>query len=155
MNPVEKAVFSLTRAILGNKKARTAFILYACALHLLVMYTTWECALSGSSQDQFQKQRNPFVRPLPIPTILCLFSYFRPVTIRPLLHMGIISGTGYYTLHNIIYTALDARCCDHVDPCPMSRPHHGVCGLGVPPRATRLRWKANALSTASSTGRIA
>jgi len=60
MNPVEKALFSLTRAILGNKKARTAFILYACALHLLVLYTTWECALSGSSQDQFQKQHNPF-----------------------------------------------------------------------------------------------
>jgi len=60
MNPVEKAVFSLTRAILGNKKARTAFILYACALHLLVLYTTWECALSGNSQGQFEKQRNPF-----------------------------------------------------------------------------------------------
>lgn len=65
MNPVEKAVFSLTRAILGNKKARTAFILYACALHLLVLYTTWECALSGDSQGQFEKQRNPFVRSLP------------------------------------------------------------------------------------------
>jgi len=63
MNPVEKAVFSLTRAILGNKKARTAFILYACALHLLVMYTTWECALSGNSQDQFQTQSKPFVCP--------------------------------------------------------------------------------------------
>jgi homeobox protein cut-like len=62
MNPVEKALFTLTRAILGNKKARTAFILYACTLHLLVLYTTWECALSGNSQDQFQKQLNPFVR---------------------------------------------------------------------------------------------
>ena len=76
MNPVEKAVFSLTRAILGNKKARTAFILYACALHLLVMYTTWECALSGSSQDQFQKQRNPFVRSPFILTLLDLLNNF-------------------------------------------------------------------------------
>ena len=85
MNPVEKAVFSLTRAILGNKKARTAFILYACALHLLVMYTTWECALSGSSQDQFQKQRNPFVRPSLTLTRLDSLKPFYPVTTRFLL----------------------------------------------------------------------
>jgi len=76
MNPVEKAAFSLTRAVLGNKKARTAFVLYACALHLLVMYTTWECALSGSSQDQFQKQPNPFVRPPFALTLLRLLNFF-------------------------------------------------------------------------------
>ena len=82
MNPVEKAVFSLTRAILGNKKARTAFILYACALHLLVLYTTWECALSGSSQGQFEKQRNPFVRSLSSLPHLPFLTRFRPVTMQ-------------------------------------------------------------------------
>lgn len=113
MNPVEKAVFSLTRAILGNKKARTAFILYACALHLLVMYTTWECALSGSSQGQFQKQHNPFVRPPFTRTLLPgLLSRLRPVTTRLLLPSGIVSSTGYYTSHNIIYIALHAHHCD-------------------------------------------
>ena len=111
MNPVEKAVFLLTRAILGNKKARTAFILYACALHLLVMYTTWECALSGSSQDQFQRQRNPFVRPLSALTILGLLNHFLLVMIRLLLYMRIVFG--YYTLHNIIYIALHAPLRDH------------------------------------------
>ena len=121
MNPVEKAVFSLTRAILGNKKARTAFILYACALHLLVMYTTWECALSGSSQDQFQRQRNPFVRPLSALTILGLLNHFLLVMIRLLLYMRIVFG--YYTLHNIIYTALHApvittRTPNQVSPLP-------------------------------------
>ena len=112
MNPVEKAVFSLTRAILGNKKARTAFILYACALHLLVIYTTWECALSGSSQDQFQKQPNPFVRLSPSPsnlTVLGSLKYLHSVTIRLSLAVGIGSGAGYYTLHNIIYIALHAQ----------------------------------------------
>ena len=119
MNPVEKAVFSLTRAILGNKKARTAFILYACALHLLVMYTTWECALS--SQDQFQRQRNPFVRPPSALTILGLLNHFLLVMIRLLLYMRFVFG--YYTLHNIIYTALHApvittRTPNQVSPLP-------------------------------------
>jgi len=112
MNPVEKAVFSLTRAILGNKKARTAFILYACALHLLVVYTTWECALSGSSQDQFQKQPNPFVCPPFAHTSNCaqLIPLSDDTTLITLLEC---SATGYYTSHSIIYIELHAHRDDH------------------------------------------
>jgi len=32
LNPLERAVFALTRAIIGNKRARSAFILYAGSL---------------------------------------------------------------------------------------------------------------------------
>lgn len=53
LNPVERVVLSLTRAILGNRRARTLFIIYAAALHLLVMVTLYECAqTSGSHFDQ-------------------------------------------------------------------------------------------------------
>ncbi len=54
LNPVERGVLVLTRSILGNRRARTFFVLYAIALHLLVMYTTYEC--SSSSGNQLQKQ---------------------------------------------------------------------------------------------------
>jgi homeobox protein cut-like len=49
LNPLERAVLSLTRAILGNRRARTFFILYALALHILVMFSTYECAAPSSS----------------------------------------------------------------------------------------------------------
>jgi homeobox protein cut-like len=49
LNPVEKAVLSLTKVILGNRRARAAFVLYAMALHALVMFTTYECTLSSGS----------------------------------------------------------------------------------------------------------
>ncbi|KAH8119090.1 CASP C terminal-domain-containing protein [Phellopilus nigrolimitatus] len=48
LNLVEKAVLSLTRVILGNRRARTFFIFYALALHVLVMFTTYECTTSSS-----------------------------------------------------------------------------------------------------------
>ena len=48
----------LTRAILGNRRTRTAFICYAIALHMLVMFTTFECTMS--SNPQLQKQPAPF-----------------------------------------------------------------------------------------------
>ncbi|KAI0082064.1 hypothetical protein K474DRAFT_1655999 [Panus rudis PR-1116 ss-1] len=58
LNPLERGVLILTRAILGNRRTRTAFILYAIALHLLVMFTTYECTTSSGSQ--LQKQPNPY-----------------------------------------------------------------------------------------------
>lgn len=54
LNPVERGVLVLTRSILGNRRARTVFVLYAVALHLIVMYTTYAC--SSSSGDRLQKQ---------------------------------------------------------------------------------------------------
>ncbi|RDB24925.1 Protein CASP [Hypsizygus marmoreus] len=57
LNPVERGVLVLTRSILGNRRARTFFIIYALALHVLVMYSTYECASSGT---QVQKQPSPF-----------------------------------------------------------------------------------------------
>ncbi|EPT04993.1 hypothetical protein FOMPIDRAFT_1156498 [Fomitopsis schrenkii] len=58
LNPLERGVLVLTRAILGNRRTRTAFICYAIALHLLVMFTTFECTMS--SNPQLQKQPAPF-----------------------------------------------------------------------------------------------
>ncbi|KZT26663.1 hypothetical protein NEOLEDRAFT_1090011 [Neolentinus lepideus HHB14362 ss-1] len=54
LNPMERGVLGLTRAILGNRRARNAFIFYALALHMLVMYTTYECTTSGGTQLQKQ-----------------------------------------------------------------------------------------------------
>ncbi|CCM01147.1 uncharacterized protein FIBRA_03195 [Fibroporia radiculosa] len=58
LNPLERGVLTLTRAILGNRRTRTAFICYAIALHLLVMFTTYECTTSSGSQ--LQRQPSPF-----------------------------------------------------------------------------------------------
>ncbi|THH03436.1 hypothetical protein EW145_g6255 [Phellinidium pouzarii] len=54
LNPIERAVLSLTRAILGNRRARTAFVCYAFALHLLVMFTTYECTVASGSTVEMQ-----------------------------------------------------------------------------------------------------
>ncbi|EJD02863.1 uncharacterized protein FOMMEDRAFT_156221 [Fomitiporia mediterranea MF3/22] len=54
LNPLEKAVLTLTRAILGNRRARNFFILYALALHVLVMFTTYECITSSDSAVRTQ-----------------------------------------------------------------------------------------------------
>ncbi|KAL4074255.1 CASP C terminal-domain-containing protein [Scleroderma yunnanense] len=54
LNIVERGVLVLTRTILGNRRARTAFICYAAVLHLLVMFTVYECAMSSDSQLQVQ-----------------------------------------------------------------------------------------------------
>ncbi|KAF9469931.1 CASP C terminal-domain-containing protein [Collybia nuda] len=58
LNPVERGVLVLTRSILGNRRARTFFIIYALTLHILVMYTTYECA--GTSGTQLQTPPSPF-----------------------------------------------------------------------------------------------
>ncbi|KAI0768369.1 CASP C terminal-domain-containing protein [Irpex lacteus] len=54
LNVLERGVLVLTRAILGNRRTRTAFICYAILLHLLVMFTTYECTTSSGSQLQRQ-----------------------------------------------------------------------------------------------------
>ncbi|RDX55044.1 hypothetical protein OH76DRAFT_1397388 [Lentinus brumalis] len=58
LNVLERGVLVLTRAILGNRRTRTAFILYAVALHLLVMFTLYEC--TSSSGSQLQRQASPY-----------------------------------------------------------------------------------------------
>ncbi|KAL5528564.1 hypothetical protein ACEPAF_7700 [Sanghuangporus sanghuang] len=57
LNPLDRVVFSLTRAILGNRRARTIFICYAVALHILVMFSTYEC--TASSESTLRTQPNP------------------------------------------------------------------------------------------------
>ncbi|KJA20707.1 hypothetical protein HYPSUDRAFT_1090310 [Hypholoma sublateritium FD-334 SS-4] len=59
LNPVERGVLALTRSVLGNRRARTFFICYALTLHLLVLYTTYEC--TGSTDTQLQKRPNPHI----------------------------------------------------------------------------------------------
>ncbi|KAF8894028.1 CASP C terminal-domain-containing protein [Infundibulicybe gibba] len=57
LNPIERGVLVLTRSILGNRRARTFFILYAVALHILVMFTTYEC--TNASGTHLQRQPSP------------------------------------------------------------------------------------------------
>ncbi|KAK7692571.1 hypothetical protein QCA50_004201 [Cerrena zonata] len=58
LNALERGVLVLTRAVLGSRRTRTAFICYAIFLHLLVMFTTYECTTSSGSS--LQKQPNPY-----------------------------------------------------------------------------------------------
>ena len=58
LNPVEKAVLSLTRIILGSRRARNIFVFYALSLHLLVMITTYE--LTMSSGTELRTQPRPY-----------------------------------------------------------------------------------------------
>ncbi|KAJ7045771.1 CASP C terminal-domain-containing protein [Mycena alexandri] len=58
LNHIERGVLVLTRGILGNRRTRAFFIFYALALHLLVMFTTYECTTS-SSGGQLQRQPGP------------------------------------------------------------------------------------------------
>ncbi|KAJ7680560.1 CASP C terminal-domain-containing protein [Mycena polygramma] len=57
LNHVERGVLVLTKGILGNRRTRAFFIFYALALHLLVMFTTYEC--TTSSGGQYTKQPGP------------------------------------------------------------------------------------------------
>ncbi|KAH9058837.1 CASP C terminal-domain-containing protein [Lactarius vividus] len=54
LNPLERGVLVLTRAVLGNRRARNAFIVYAVGLHALVMFTLYECTASSGSQSRVQ-----------------------------------------------------------------------------------------------------
>ena len=58
LNPLERGVLILTRAVLGNRRARNAFIFYAVALHALVMFTTYECTMASGTQ--LQRQPGPY-----------------------------------------------------------------------------------------------
>ncbi|ORX40652.1 CASP C terminal-domain-containing protein [Kockovaella imperatae] len=50
LNPLERAVFALTRAIIGNKRARSLFILYAACLHLLILFVLWNTMAASDSK---------------------------------------------------------------------------------------------------------
>ncbi|KAJ7594300.1 CASP C terminal-domain-containing protein [Mycena floridula] len=54
LNPVERGVLVITRSILGNRRARTFLIFYTLVLHLLVIFTSYEC-----TGPQLQKQPAP------------------------------------------------------------------------------------------------
>lgn len=41
LNPLEKIVYSLTRAILTNRYSRNAFFVYCVGLHLLVVFVIY------------------------------------------------------------------------------------------------------------------
>ncbi|KAI0630292.1 CASP C terminal-domain-containing protein [Trametes polyzona] len=58
LNVLERGVLVLTRAILGNRRTRTAFIFYAISLHLITIFTLYECATSSGSQ--LQRQPSPY-----------------------------------------------------------------------------------------------
>ncbi|EJU04049.1 Golgi vesicle transport-related protein [Dacryopinax primogenitus] len=58
LNPLERGVLTLTQAILANRRARIAFVIYAASLHILVMFTTYECLTSSSGGT-------PISRPVP------------------------------------------------------------------------------------------
>ncbi|KAI0374103.1 hypothetical protein BV20DRAFT_1033504 [Pilatotrama ljubarskyi] len=60
LNVLERGVLVLTRAILGNRRTRTAFIFYAISLHLLTMFTLYECATSSGSH--LERQPSPYGR---------------------------------------------------------------------------------------------
>ena len=49
----------LTRAVLGNRRARNVFIGYAVALHVLVMFTLYECTMSSGSSTHVRIQPVP------------------------------------------------------------------------------------------------
>nr|ODN99957.1 homeobox protein cut-like [Cryptococcus depauperatus CBS 7855] len=51
LNPLERGVFSLTRAIVGNKRARNAFIVYAGSLHILILFVLWNSMAPSDSNS--------------------------------------------------------------------------------------------------------
>lgn len=42
-------MFALTRAVVGNRRARSLFILYAGSLHVLVFWVLWTCSGGGQA----------------------------------------------------------------------------------------------------------
>lgn len=49
LNPLEKIVYSLTRAILANRYSRNAFFVYCAGLHLLVVFILYWLATAEVS----------------------------------------------------------------------------------------------------------
>ncbi|KAH9083859.1 CASP C terminal-domain-containing protein [Lactarius deliciosus] len=60
LNPLERGVLVLTRAVPSNRRARNAFIVYVVGLHALVMFTLYECTASSSSQSRVQPVPYPW-----------------------------------------------------------------------------------------------
>lgn len=60
LDPIERAVFLVTRTILGNRRARIAFAAYAGALHLLVLITLYECSSFASGGGTTKVDPPPF-----------------------------------------------------------------------------------------------
>ncbi|KAI0663567.1 CASP C terminal-domain-containing protein [Cubamyces menziesii] len=58
LNVLERGVLVLTRAILGNRRTRTAFIFYAISLHLVTVFTLYECATASGSH--LERQPSPY-----------------------------------------------------------------------------------------------
>ncbi|WOO82006.1 Protein CASP [Vanrija pseudolonga] len=52
LNPLERATFSLTRAIIGNKRSRSLFIFYAIALHVLVVFVLFNTMSASDTAGQ-------------------------------------------------------------------------------------------------------
>ncbi|KAG8752038.1 hypothetical protein FRC14_007407 [Serendipita sp. 396] len=57
LNPLERGVLILTQAILGNRRTRLFFIVYAMALHALILFTSYECTSVGSRQPTSRMPR--------------------------------------------------------------------------------------------------
>ncbi|KAG7527478.1 hypothetical protein FFLO_06893 [Filobasidium floriforme] len=51
LNPIDRGVFALTRAVVGNKRARSLFIMYSAALHCLVVFVLYNC-MGGESMGR-------------------------------------------------------------------------------------------------------
>ncbi|KIJ49673.1 hypothetical protein M422DRAFT_246745 [Sphaerobolus stellatus SS14] len=49
LNPIERGTLVLTRQILGNRRTRNAFIIYALGLHVLVLFTLYESMMSSGT----------------------------------------------------------------------------------------------------------
>ena len=49
LNPLDRAVFALTKSIIGNRRARSLFILYAATLHLLILFVLFNTMSASDS----------------------------------------------------------------------------------------------------------
>ncbi|KLT45785.1 putative Golgi vesicle transport-related protein [Cutaneotrichosporon oleaginosum] len=56
LNPLERGVFALTRAIIGNKRARSLFIMYAASLHALVVIVLWNTMRASDTAQPVRVQ---------------------------------------------------------------------------------------------------
>jgi len=54
LNPIERGTLVLTRHILGSRRSRNTFIVYAIGLHMLVLFTLYECTMSSGNAVKTQ-----------------------------------------------------------------------------------------------------
>jgi homeobox protein cut-like len=52
LNPLDRAVFALTKTIIGNRRARSAFILYAATLHILILFVLFNTMSASDSSGK-------------------------------------------------------------------------------------------------------